>query len=500
MKTRRKEMNTRSAALVATVVAIVIATFSSGAFAGTGTAPYAIDTEFFFPTSVRHEAGSKVVEVYGMSDRTGTAGGFDACRLQAVDNGVSNSWSFAWLSGLGRTSVDEEGTMVCPPGSFCDGKVFVIRKDTNAVWYGDLAGDGLTVSNIASIPTHTSTGGLGVIGNKITSVGSSDYIVLVDILTGAETNLTTCSFLGYSQWAMGSAPAGGFLYIVSNYNGIAGSRDLFRQPFNGTECTGGRINLNSVAGYGNANTSNTEGGAAVDPLTGDVYYFVFATYRTMRLELTPNCGDGFISGLDEIGGEQCDPASPWPFNAQMCTSLGLGFTGGSLGCNPSTCQFDTSGCTMPATCPDASCNGGETCASCPQDCGACCGNGSIDAGEDCDGSNLGGETCSSVLGAGYTGSLSCSACSFNTSACVAPPACPDGSCNGTETCSSCPQDCGVCCGNGSIDAGEDCDGSNLGGETCASVMGAGYTGSLSCSSCSFITSGCIAPPICGDAS
>lgn len=48
----------------------------------------------------------------------------------------------------------------------------------------------------------------------------------------------------------------------------------------------------------------------------------------------------------------------------------------------------------PATCPDGSCNGGETCDTCPQDCGSCCG---------------------------------------------------DGSCNYGETCSTCSQDCGDCC-------------------------------------------------------
>lgn len=49
-----------------------------------------------------------------------------------------------------------------------------------------------------------------------------------------------------------------------------------------------------------------------------------------------------------------------------------------------------------------------------------CGNGTIDAGEQCDGGNLGGATCQSQGFPG--GTLSCTAaCTFNTSACV--PAC-----------------------------------------------------------------------------
>ncbi len=53
-----------------------------------------------------------------------------------------------------------------------------------------------------------------------------------------------------------------------------------------------------------------------------------------------------------------------------------------------------------------------------------CGDGIVDIFEECDGSNLDGETCASQLGSGYTGTLTCSACSFDTSACVAPSSSP----------------------------------------------------------------------------
>ena len=47
-----------------------------------------------------------------------------------------------------------------------------------------------------------------------------------------------------------------------------------------------------------------------------------------------------------------------------------------------------------------------------------CGNGIIDSGEQCDRSNLNGNTCSSLVGSGFIGSLSCkSNCVYDTSSC-----------------------------------------------------------------------------------
>jgi len=105
--------------------------------------------------------------------------------------------------------------------------------------------------------------------------------------------------------------------------------------------------------------------------------------------------------------------------------------------------------------------------SCTFDTSACsnCGNGVVDAGEDCDGADLGGQTCQDLGFVG--GALACSgACTFDTSSCSN-------------------------CGNGQIDTGEACDGPNLGGQTCQSQ---GFSsGSLSCGSdcTSFDTSGCV---------
>jgi hypothetical protein len=107
-----------------------------------------------------------------------------------------------------------------------------------------------------------------------------------------------------------------------------------------------------------------------------------------------------------------------------------------------------------------------------------CGNGKLDTGEACDGSLLGGKTCTTQ---GFTGgTLSCSStCTLNTA-----------SCTKTTT----------LCGNGKIDSGEQCDKTLLNGQTCVSRGFAG--GTLACSStCLFNTSGCVAKsstPVCGN--
>lgn len=94
-----------------------------------------------------------------------------------------------------------------------------------------------------------------------------------------------------------------------------------------------------------------------------------------------------------------------------------------------------------------------------------CGNGVVDPGEVCDGSNLDGYDCIDFGWEG--GTLTCSSdCTEFSEA----------------TCSN-----GVC-GNGVIEDGEECDGIDLGGETC---MTQGFVaGTLTCSGCVFDTSAC----------
>lgn len=140
------------------------------------------------------------------------------------------------------------------------------------------------------------------------------------------------------------------------------------------------------------------------------------------------CGNGSVEP-----GEQCDGA-----DLGGATCQGQGHDGGNLGCNRN-CYLDVSQCCDSECAPGTtmcSQNTMQTCAptgdgcdawgnavNCPGGCAGdvcqnnSCGNGAIDGGEQCDGGNLGGATCSSL---GFSdGSLGCNnaSCTFDTTGC-----------------------------------------------------------------------------------
>ncbi len=162
------------------------------------------------------------------------------------------------------------------------------------------------------------------------------------------------------------------------------------------------------------------------------------------------CGDGVLDGA----WENCEPPSiadpDGDLGVESCATL-VPDTVGALACY-ANCTYDTSGCDT-------------------------CGNGSIDLGEQCDGSDLGGESCTS-LGL-YGIALACyppghpSECQLDTSGCTS-------------------------CGNGVREGAEICDGDDLGGETCVSE---GFKdGVLACAAdcLSFDTSQCVMCFSCRD--
>ncbi|GIL65430.1 hypothetical protein Vafri_19182 [Volvox africanus] len=116
-------------------------------------------------------------------------------------------------------------------------------------------------------------------------------------------------------------------------------------------------------------------------------------------------------------------------------------------------------------CGDKMCNGNETCASCPGDCGACsvCGDGVCS----------GGETCRSCF-------KDCFKISYGVKTCCGDNICSPGD---NETCSTCPLDCGVCptCNNNGI-----CESVRY-NETCYNTVT--KKGCLDCGTCGAATCG-----------
>ncbi len=104
-----------------------------------------------------------------------------------------------------------------------------------------------------------------------------------------------------------------------------------------------------------------------------------------------------------------------------------------------------------------------------------CGDGVVDVGEECDGGDLGGASCTGL--GYYGGAISCdSNCMLVRTGCEAAGRCGDGV---------------IQSGNG-----EACDGLALGTATCTTEAGT-YTGELSCTdTCQIDTSGCTG--VCGD--
>lgn len=104
------------------------------------------------------------------------------------------------------------------------------------------------------------------------------------------------------------------------------------------------------------------------------------------------------------------------------------------------------------------------------------------------------------------GSVQCGCIESSVKNCCSPGggtnSCGDGSCNGSETCSNCESDCGVCvtmwCGDGTCNNGETC--SSCAGD-CGSCNFCGdgtCTGGENCSSCPNDCGACFIGPSCGD--
>ncbi len=170
----------------------------------------------------------------------------------------------------------------------------------------------------------------------------------------------------------------------------------------------------------------------------------------------PVCGNGVLEA-----DEACDGTD---FGGHTC--LDEGADGGNLRCTED-CRLETCDCTWE-----------DFESECPPEGPPECGNGVMEAGEECDGSDVPVwkdiDGCEGVLGFEARGHLSC----FD----------------------DCTLDVSTCrwCGDGLLDRDdESCEGEDLGGMTCSDVLNEPATGTLACTDgCSFDTKGC--EPTCGN--
>ena len=277
---------------------------------------------------------------------------------------------------------------------------------------------------------------------------------------------------------------------------------------------------------------------------------------------TDVCGDRIIGDTEECDGSTFDNGK------KTCHEYSNIYTSGNLKCS-SACKLDLSDCQSEDTaiCGNGKVEGSEVCDgtkfsgnrtschtlfpdlfesgkvtctnTCTYDTSACkswCGNGSVNGkvGEVCDGTNFGGKTCASLVGDGSTGTLVCTnGCQhIDTSGCHKPATCGNGKLDATEECDgtlflggkslcsdwdsqfgkgsvSCNDNCtinydtceiGPTCGDGIIGDGEVCDGTKFSGNktSCKTLFPELYSaGSVKCSAtCTYDTSGCV--PWCGN--
>jgi len=135
-----------------------------------------------------------------------------------------------------------------------------------------------------------------------------------------------------------------------------------------------------------------------------------------------------------------------------------------------------------------------------------CGDLIPDTGEACDDGNTITETCGDgTIQSGTYCNADCTAELTLSEQCES-----DSDCSTGEVCDECLCIPEPVCGNDVAEGNEECDGSDLKGETCESQLGLGYTGTLSCiasgetNECNFDITGCIPPsstpsPVSGSA-
>ncbi|MBW2996158.1 right-handed parallel beta-helix repeat-containing protein, partial [Candidatus Woesearchaeota archaeon] len=285
-----------------------------------------------------------------------------------------------------------------------------------------------------------------------------NYTLIIDVTGNNATNVTVKEVYDPNVTFVSASPAptspDNTTWFLGNLtNGTTYSINI-------TVFVNGTIANNTLlTNYANVTYYNDTGGELFDETTETTTVYTY---------IPPLCGNSLVNI-----GETCDGAD---LSGRVCSDFD-DFTAGSLSCD-SSCQINTSNCTggTAGVCGDGIINTGETCdnvsatdynytdllctdfdtftggyltcTNCLINTSYCslvsqCGDGFINwTTEQCDDGNLDGLTCSDIDS--FTGgNLTCTNdCLWNTSQCTGNP--PPGF-----------------CGDGTINTGEQCDGSNI---------------------------------------
>jgi len=180
----------------------------------------------------------------------------------------------------------------------------------------------------------------------------------------------------------------------------------------------------------------------------------------VTLLLCLGCGGGGSSG---------DGGGPWDGGPDAADGFGVedlvwdadvpppmcGDSACTLGETCTSCPSDCGQCGG-QNCGDGQCSGAETCFTCAQDCGKCCGDGTCGDGESCTNCVDDCGPCTGECGDGVCNPAEDETQMTCPADCGDAPGCGDGACADGETCATCAEDCGSCCGDGTCGDGESC--------------------------------------------
>lgn len=411
-----------------------------------------------------------LTEAYGLS---GSVGGNYSVSLSGLSAGTQYFYRISCSDGSGNSAQSTDSFTTLSLGGDVSGPVISLINTSSAQTTANIVWSASDVSGVSSCSLgYGITVGLGSVGtvtgayqSALSSLvpNTSYYCQITCIDTVGNSTQTTCPFQTTSDTtpppdvSVFTAAGTNALNSLSwQYSESVSDFAYYRIEWSLGSCParGAGTLLSQITNSAQLNAQHT------GVTNGTTYYYRLSVYDTsgnasagVCASATPTvvlgvCGDGAVDV-----GEQCDDGNS--VNTDACLN---------------SC--------VTATCGDSIVQSGV---------------------EQCDSNELNGASC---VSRGFDGgSLTCSACAFNTTACTNAPAtcgngvvnlgetCDDGNSNQNDGCTNLCQ--AAVCGDGVIRSGsEQCDGSDLGGASCSSL---GYeSGSLSCGvTCTFDATSCV---------